>query len=1300
MSSKEHNYGGRSLVVDRVTEIYGKRSSTTTQRIKISLDNQTSAKDLEALREELSKVTSDGVISSSEKPGLKREWASLESSWLTINANFSGDDELSKLPSYLTLRSTINQLSDILDEVFSDMSSDYVDAEKIAELTSLFSEAWNEVTICNQSYDSTLDFVSKYTLTIDGDHTLDNDTSITLTARIYRNGVEQQLPEFVDGNNYTWTREKSGMEPKKGRTATFSFSDFSGNPTKFICTYSFTPEGATIPNALATIFELSYGTIVEYVWSNYLSETEVATIPDSSWTKSVPSQPTDVKYLWRRESVDLGETWTYFRETGEQGEKGDKGDQGEQGEQGEPGKDGADGVSVVSITAEYAIGDYPTISPSTTDPSLWSTTRPERPENKYLWMREKITYSNGKETYTSPRNVTGDKGDTGPSVKYYYKYTKTNEPDAYKSGAAVFRYGNRIMVVGRTIMVAGTGCWSEHVPQGEQYSDDFLWTKIVYPDGTYDIVPPAKQGAPAEDIILVASDTTYQMTTRNVVKEDKTFTFSIERRSVLMPVVWSVSPSSSDLVTSVDASNPDLYSVKIKKGSTLQNFTVTVATEDGSLVRDVVVKGVDGGVSTPYYFSIWPKNADDPLPTYYRSSNTIDWGEAELPGETPDGHLLTGDYILYKSNVKDNLNSTEIRSTEYIPCRYNQDDDEWYPVTTNDSNYSEMMGTMIADVVKTPDMPVTTGALYGFFQNLAVNKAFILNLLVQVLELQNGGVIKSKGYNINDIYNVLKQGFYMDSYGYSEFQRILVRGLEVNGLDAQNANISGNFHSEAFETVEGSPAISSADIKTEYQSFWNNADCLKPQEVSDMFVPSELSDEIVDIAKIYYTNTFYFSALSKSGVVYIGVIDAENGIFEWNKSFDLKEALGSNFNSANFCSFNIEHDSSTLDPIFQVSGLLRTSLKGYCYKIAYNLTSGNLGNSSTFEIDSDFIPVRGSNTFVTYGDWKFYTVTTNSSNNVIARYDGDCTGIPNGWLPAIEDIRIEKCHTCTIIYENDVPKFVTMLSKTFSSVTDQAYSVLNVTGAKRPFVVRENNQLYTLLFGDNGTIIKATNTETAFNLSASYHIDGISQGGHIIRVLDYYVLVGEKIVVTDLDFTKLGEDAISPSSVFRLECFGDAEFIAVDEFPLVLMGSQELGKGALVFTIFDYRKICTFFTSVRSKIADETAIPDVEPLWNVSQVSGTLEIEGNTKQLSRMRVTYSVLTLFDSQGIEYTFDRTHYPNSNFFIKNLTILEKNPSLLFGNAEPINEQSTFGSEENPFIGYFSDIYAERIWGAVFN
>lgn len=65
------------------------------------------------------------------------------------------------------------------------------------------------------------------------------------------------------------------------------------------------------------------------------------------------------------------------------------------------GANGSAGVSVVKVEQQYILSTDSSIAPDISD-DKWSTTNPPWKQGTYLWVRTKITYSNGGVEYTSP----------------------------------------------------------------------------------------------------------------------------------------------------------------------------------------------------------------------------------------------------------------------------------------------------------------------------------------------------------------------------------------------------------------------------------------------------------------------------------------------------------------------------------------------------------------------------------------------------------------------------------------------------------------------------------------------------------------------------------------------------------------------------------------------------------------------------------------------------------------------------------------------------------------------------------
>lgn len=684
-----YNQAGREIVADRFIELRprNKRLPSAVSNISSQLQQQQISKDLDALKDQLNDITSDGVITSYEKQGLQREWSALQSAYTNVAERFQASDDLKQNASYIALRNMYDKLAELMSDIFADMSTDYILPSDIESISKSFSDIYQQLNVCQTVLNGITDFERTYTIQITGVRDVLNGTQIT--AGIYRNGVLQQNSEFVDGNNYTWKRIDSseGWEEKHGQSLYLTLSDLPVSPCRFSVTWEDKEEQES---TLSIVFEVQYGTIKEYTWSNALTSDGLASLGDGSWSTTVPIQPEGVLYLWRRESSDNRKTWQYFRETGEQGDKGDQGPQGEKGEQGETGPQG-------------------------------------------------------------PQGPQGEPGEDGTGPKYYYKYTKTDDPDAWKTGASMLLWHGRAINIKGTTLVVGNGEWSDHVPEGEQYKDDYLWMKVVYPDGTEDHILMQKEGKPAYDIKIIPSNTTYQMSSRGTVLADQKFTFTVEKKNITETVKWQVDPDSqyneNDISAELDADDPEVLHVTVKTGTTLEGFTVTAYTEVIAVSDVCPVAGVKAGEPKPVYLKIYPQDPNGAYPIYSKASQSvIDNNGAVWPETISEGTVIEGDYLIYKCWVVDTDESTVTSSTKWepLPFRCEWDDDAndyvWKPLQYSTSNnWSEIMGTILGDMTSFKDNPVTTSSAYAFFQQLAVCAAFIYNLVVRHLEVGKGG---------------------------------------------------------------------------------------------------------------------------------------------------------------------------------------------------------------------------------------------------------------------------------------------------------------------------------------------------------------------------------------------------------------------------------------------------------------------------------------------------------------------------------------------------------------------------------
>ena len=91
------------------------------------------------------------------------------------------------------------------------------------------------------------------------------------------------------------------------------------------------------------------------------------------------------------------------------------------GSDGSDGTNGVNGVGVQTSNVQYALGDSGTTAPTT----AWTTTIPTLQDNKYLWTRTIIYYTNGTNTVSYSVSTKGDKGDKGDKGATYKALTTT-----------------------------------------------------------------------------------------------------------------------------------------------------------------------------------------------------------------------------------------------------------------------------------------------------------------------------------------------------------------------------------------------------------------------------------------------------------------------------------------------------------------------------------------------------------------------------------------------------------------------------------------------------------------------------------------------------------------------------------------------------------------------------------------------------------------------------------------------------------------------------------------------------------
>lgn len=194
--------------------------------------------------------------------------------------------------------------------------------------------------------------------------TYQKSTSGTVTPT----GTWQATIPSVGAGEYLWTRTVTNYT--------------TGNPTTSYSVGMMGETGSQGPKGNdGTSITISSKSVT------YQIGTSGQTAPTGTWSTTVPEQE-EGKYLWTKTYVKYSNNTdttaysvSYCASDGEQGPKGN------------------DGKSVSSITEEY----YLSTSKTTQTGGSWVTTPPTWEQEKYIWTRSKIVYSNPSSTsYTTP----------------------------------------------------------------------------------------------------------------------------------------------------------------------------------------------------------------------------------------------------------------------------------------------------------------------------------------------------------------------------------------------------------------------------------------------------------------------------------------------------------------------------------------------------------------------------------------------------------------------------------------------------------------------------------------------------------------------------------------------------------------------------------------------------------------------------------------------------------------------------------------------------------------------------------
>lgn len=355
---------------------------------------------------------------------------------------------------------------------------------------------------------------------------------------------EVQVPS--SSKKYLWNYEK------------ITYSDNSSITTTPTIIGNYAADGATgsAGKGIASITE-------------YYQVNNSPTTAPSSWLTTVPSTSTTYRYLWNYEKITYTDNSIF---------ESKKRVISVHGMTGSTGATGATGRGVSSITEQY----YLSTSKTTQSGGSWSDTPPAWVEGKYMWRRQKITYSDSTVSYTaeyveSSWEAYAEIYDLAKSKNKIF-YVRPQTADSYKIGdlwlKATYQSGiHKVDYVEETLVCKTDKApgvnfsithWEPAINMGDPRFEDFMNNLYVganlVPNSL--IARSSSLYGFAERLFNVEAGTTYTLTVSGRCKD-------VSSGKLLRVYVYYNNNNSSSFVE-ITSSVDDIKSVQFTPNSTGQ----------------------------------------------------------------------------------------------------------------------------------------------------------------------------------------------------------------------------------------------------------------------------------------------------------------------------------------------------------------------------------------------------------------------------------------------------------------------------------------------------------------------------------------------------------------------------------------------------------------------------------------------------------------------------------------------------------------------------------------------------------
>ena len=722
-------------------------------------------------------------------------------------------------------------------------------------------------------------------------------------------------------------------------------------------------------------------------------------------------------------------------------------------------------------------------------------------------------------------------------------------------------------------------------------------------------------GSPARGFTVTSNPATYYNSRRrkgSLTIEIEVSLLNLSQGVVIEYILNTLGVSiSGNVVTIPEGVYPSSISVDV--------IVTDLETSYGPATKNITIMGQDAEDSRPLYIGPFPADPNPDAFSYNFAEGDFYWNTNTLLA------------MRYSMNEEGELH--------------------WRIAENGDSNYSEIMGAVTAEAFSNIEPGSTSMAQFGYFQNILAEYIRADMIETMSLTLRNGGSIRSDGYNKGDI-NLAstKTGFYLDYYGYSEFQDVRIRNLEA----------TGSFSADALRTINNIPLISYEQVLPQYQEEWKECSAA---EATDAVVTDNAVGEIEGIVNI--------------GNIYLGITRDDFAYYTYFRSVDggnTWEVMNLEYMLDQFvCGIKVTEDRfvalvSDRNGAYHVavsedgvSWSYYACPSNYtCYDIAYG--SGKFVVTARYNVHSSTIETKlGILSSENLSSWSFKETSSGSIEHPVAPYSHIAYGA--GGFVVVGDDGLYRCNSDTL---DSWTKCYTF------SVPAPSYSEIYFIHTDR----------YLVVFNSNGNGYVLTSSDGASWGISTLLIDGILAWPTAVHEgSTYYYAISDCAAGTEHRKVFLSTNTVSwtPRTISKnsksAAYMQNGVYLAFSNAAMVFFGSLALPEG-----------IYAFFSSIRPKLdTSKVDMPLAEPLVNARAVTGGLEYNGMTYSIEQMRCSDNEIAFrVAGRQDEILFVATGAYPPSIKVKNLRIEQISGELQTGNMYPMDDaiETNIGSAEHPY------------------